>query len=171
LLKLRQITSGFIYSEDNVAHVIDTTKQNMLMETIEEIGERQAIVWCQYNHEVDSIHKILPGSVCLDGRTKDKTPVIKGFQDGDYQYLITKASVAGHGIDFQNCYININYSINYSFEEHEQGMSRTHRWGQEHECLNIYLLATGTVDEIMFAVLQRKQSIQDAIMSIVRSRI
>ena len=52
LMKLRQITSGFIYNEQHEALQIGKSKLNALLETLEDLGNRQIIVFCQFHHEI-----------------------------------------------------------------------------------------------------------------------
>ena len=52
--KLRQFTGGFVLNCDEIVHV-HNSKLDELKQIVEELGGQQAIIWCQYQHEVRAI--------------------------------------------------------------------------------------------------------------------
>lgn len=171
IMKLRQIVSGFIYDEDKNPLDIckNPSKDKELKETIEEMGNRQSIIWYQFTHEGTKLKKLLPDSRVFGGTKEERAEIIRSFKRGEFKHFITQTARASHGIDLPECYINIFYSCNFSFEEHGQAQDRTHRIGQKHECLNIYLHAKGTIAKQIHGVLMRKLSIKQAIAETVRN--
>ena len=55
LMKLREVTSGFVINKDNTITDFDNNKENLLKEVIEEIGNEPIIIWCQFQHEIETL--------------------------------------------------------------------------------------------------------------------
>jgi len=177
LMKLRQATSGFFYGEDGKSVEVDkSSKLKELEEIIEELGNQPVIIWVQFHHEINVIYGMLsekygPNQIAtLYAETQNKDTSIRKFQNGDVRYLIAHPKSAAHGLTFVNCKTMIFYSMDYSYESHTQARDRIHRIGQKNNCLYIYMIATGTIDEQLLLVLQKKKGLQDAVYAIVRNK-
>ena len=175
LMKLRQATSGFFYnSEGDGVEIGSSTKLKELEGILEELGNQPVIIWVQFRHEVEAIEKFIRekyGSdqvATLYAGTKDKEGSINRFKNNRVRYLIAHPKSAAHGLTFVNCSVMVFYSLDYSFETHAQARDRIHRIGQKNSCLYIYIMAQGTIDEVLLKVLQRKQSLQEAVHALVR---
>lgn len=170
LIKLRQITSGFALTPDSepVEFAVNP-KLRELLATLDEAGEQQAIVWCQFHKEIEAILEELGDkAVSLYGETKDKDASIKDFISGKAQYLIAHPRSAGHGLTFTNCSLQIFYSLDYSWEAYEQSRGRTHRAGQKNVCVYIHLIAPGTIDAIILDVLRRKGDANELVAELLK---
>jgi SNF2 family DNA or RNA helicase len=64
----------------------------------------------------------------------------------------------------------VYYSISYNFEELYQSRDRIHRKGQMQPCTYISLLAEGTIDEVIYNVVNKKGSAANVIEDLVRLR-
>ena len=161
LMKLRQITSGFAISPEGEPHeTLDNSKLNELTDILDEIGNKQVIIWCQFHKEFEMISKLLKSFTTLYALTKDKDRSIDDFKSGQAQYLIAHPRSAGHGLTFTNCSTSVYFSQDYSFEAFEQSRGRIHRPGQNDKCTYIYLLAKGTIDEDIHKAIKHKESLQ-----------
>ena len=160
LMKLREITSGFIIAKDKSIIDFDVNKTRILFEVLSEIGNKQVIIWCQFQHEVETLAKQF-GGVGLTSKTKNRDDIIRDFRDGKIQYLFTHPQLLGKGLTFVNCTYNIYYSLSYSYEEFKQSQDRIHRIGQTNKCTYIILQARDTIDEKIYDCLQRKKSAVD----------
>jgi len=177
LMKLRQATSGFFYAEDGKAVEVDkASKLKELEEVIEELGVQPLIIWVQFHHEVHVIQRMLAAKYGSDqvttlySETENRDKEINRFKNNQVRFLIAHPRSAAHGLTFINCNTMIFYSMDYSYEAHAQARDRIHRIGQSNKCLYIYMIATGTIDEQLLMVLQRKKGLQDAVYAIVRNK-
>lgn len=177
LMKLRQATSGFFYSSTGEAVEIgNSTKLKELEEILEELGHQPVIIWVQFHHEVRVIEKMIAEKYGADqvatlyAETKDKDDSINRFKNNQVRYLIAHPKSAGHGLTFVNCSAMVFYSLDYSYETHTQARDRIHRIGQNKSCLYIYIVAQDTIDEELLKVLNRKQSLQEAVYALVRDK-
>jgi SNF2 family DNA or RNA helicase len=176
LQKLRQITSGFLYTEEHDAvRPGRSSKMRELKNTLEEVvGGRQCIIWINYREEVAAISDLLTELelkfVTLYSETEDKEASIKAFQDGSAQILLANSQSAGHGLTFVNCSLCIYFSLSYSWEQYAQSQDRVHRIGQKNNCLYIHLLADNTIDTGIMDVLNKKKSLQDLCYQIIQEQ-
>ena len=157
VMKLRQLTSGFIYGDFGTAFMGDS-KLTELKALLEEIGDHQVIVWANFKTEIKAITEALPNkSVGLWGGMKDdRDNVIKLFKAGMFQYLIANPQSAAHGLTFTNCNYAIYFSMNYSYEMQKQSEDRIHRIGQNNKCTYYYLLAKNTIDKVIYNTVRKK---------------
>lgn len=160
LMKLREVTSGFVINKDKSITDFKTNKKAVLKETLSEIGDKQVIVWCQFQHEIDTLSKEF-GGVGLTSKTKNRDDVIRGFKNGDIRLLFTHPQLLGKGLTFVNCTYNIYYSMSFSYEEYKQSQDRIHRIGQTNKCTYIILQAKDTIEERIYNCLQRKGNAVD----------
>ena len=160
LMKLREVISGFVIQKDKSVTDFKTRKDEVLAETLEDIGDNQVIIWCQFIHEIDKLAEKF-GSVGLSSKTKDRDKVIKDFKDGKIKYLFTHPQLLGKGLTFTNCTYNVYYSLSFSYEEFKQSQDRIHRIGQKNKCTYIILQASDTIDRRIYNCLQKKRSAVD----------
>ena len=57
----------------------------------------------------------------------------EAFQDGRIRVLVTKPSIAGMGMNFQNCHRMVFVGISDSWESYYQAIRRCYRFGQNKE--------------------------------------
>jgi hypothetical protein len=103
--------------------------------TREIIGESTApwIIWCETNQEADLLKKLFPHAVEVRGSDKfaDKERKLDMFTNGEVQIIITKADIAGFGLNWQHCNDMIFVGLSYSFEKVYQALRRAWRFGQK----------------------------------------
>jgi DNA modification methylase len=101
----------------------------------------QFLIWTLSNHESDYLQKVIPQSVNVKGSDSPerKAEMLNGFGEGKVKYLITKTSIAGMGLNYQNANNMIFMAYDFSFEKFYQGVRRMHRFGQEKQ-VNVYIL-------------------------------
>lgn len=92
----------------------------------------QWIIWCGLNDEANALAKLIPDSVNVEGSwdPSDKAEALEQFQDGAVRVLITKPSIAGFGMNFQNCHRMAFVGLSDSYEAYYQAIRRCWRFGQ-----------------------------------------
>ncbi len=169
IVKLREICSGFLLDGDRALKAKSNPKLKELAAVVEEIGDAQAIIWCEFRQEIEDLKALLGHrAVTLYGATKDKHAPIRAFQAGESQFIIANSQSMAHGVTLTNCSVQIFYTLSYSFERHEQSRGRTHRIGQTNKCVYIYLIAKDSIEEIIMRVLRRKGKQQEIVEEYIR---
>lgn len=176
MMKLRELTSGFILDESGNAHLLDNNKLNALMEIVEQAGEQPLIIWAVFRSDIqriaEALEKKYPGQTrTLYGETKDRDASINDFKSGAARFLIAHPQSAAHGLTFVNCSLMVFYSLDYSWENYVQARARIHRIGQTKKCTYIHLLTQGTVDEKVMKALKNKENMNELLDELLQGGI
>ncbi len=150
--KLRQIASGFVYDTHNDKEVVHLHKDklNLLNEVLEEIGNKQVIIWGTYQPEIEAIEEMLKSQgktvVTAYGKTKDIDQSIVDFKTGKAQYIVAHPQSIKYGITLVNCNYAVYFSLSENYDDYKQSRDRILRKGQTKSCTIIFLLAENTID-------------------------
>jgi DNA modification methylase len=95
-------------------------------------AEKPIVIWCETNYEADALAEVLPDAIDVRGDTptEKKRASLLAFSEGEIDVLITKPSIAGFGMNWQNCATQIFVGATYSFEKTYQALRRSWRFGQ-----------------------------------------
>jgi len=117
----------------------------------------QWIVWCGLNSEADMVTKLIPDAVNVQGSDSIdyKISNIEAFQDGRIRVLVTKAKIAGMGMNFQNCHNMAFVGLSDSWEQYYQCIRRCYRFGQQHPVNALVVLAD--IEDAIYANIMRKE--------------
>lgn len=111
----------------------------------------QWIVWCHLNDESAALAARIDGAVEVTGSDSDdhKTQSAMDFQSGKARVIVSKSSIFGFGMNFQNCHQVVFVGMSHSYEQYYQAIRRCWRFGQAEpvECHVVYDWAEGTVIE------------------------
>lgn len=91
-----------------------------------------AIVWCHLNPEGDRLEKEIKGAVQVKGSqsAEEKEELIMAFLSGQARVLVTKAKIAGMGLNLQHCAHVVTF-VDHSYEQFYQCVRRCWRFGQK----------------------------------------
>lgn len=117
----------------------------------------QWILWCGMNDESSALARMIPDAIEITGSDNPdkKIAAIEAFQSGKYRVLVTKPSIAGFGINLQNCHNMAFVGIGDSFESYYQCIRRCYRFGQQSP-VNAYIILSDIEQEI-YQNVQRKE--------------
>jgi hypothetical protein len=92
----------------------------------------QWIVWCHLNDESAALAAGIRGAVEVTGSDSDdhKTQAMLDFQEGRARVLVSKSSICGFGMNFQNCHNVVFVGLSHSYEAFYQAIRRCWRFGQ-----------------------------------------
>lgn len=92
----------------------------------------QWIVWHGLNSEGESLIREIPGAVMVEGSQtpEHKAATLEAFQDGQFRVLVTKPTIAGFGMNFQNAHRMAFVGLSDSWESYYQAIRRCWRFGQ-----------------------------------------
>ena len=121
-------------------------------------GDEQWIVWTGLNDEADQCVDLIDGAVNVEGSaTPDtKAEALEAFQDGEVRVLVTKPSIAGFGMNFQNCHRMVFVGLSDSYEAYYQAVRRCWRFGQT-EPVDVHIVVSELEQEIVENV-RRKEA-------------
>lgn len=101
----------------------------------------QVLVWCDLNSESEALKNAIHDSVEVKGsNTPDyKEVAMNGFTSGDVRVLVSKPSIAGWGMNWQQCNKMIFVGLSDSFEAYYQAVRRCWRFGQKNP-VDVYIV-------------------------------
>jgi hypothetical protein len=111
--------------------------------------DRPSIVWCHYNEEGDYLEKILPDCVQVAGRHSldEKEDRLWRFLNGDSKTLVTKAKIAGLGLNMQHCGDVVTFPT-FSFHDYHQSIRRCWRFGRKGP-VNVHIVTAPGESRVM----------------------
>lgn len=164
LIKLQQITGGFIIQDDGETVHIDSSKINATKELIEE-STRPVLIFCRFIAEINALkEKLDVGKRVGVYRGKDQKEVYEQFQNGEIDVLILQIQSGSLGLNLQKANRIIFYSWNFSSGDYVQAIARIKRTGQKNSMEVIHLIAEDTVDEDMLGAIKVKRRISQKIL-------
>jgi superfamily II DNA or RNA helicase len=166
LLRLQQITGGYVPDDNGQTHRVDTAKAELLMDVLEDLDEHEPLViFARFHDDLNEIHAAVKKTgrttVELSGRKNE----LDRWQAGEADVLVTQVNAGKEGIDLTRARYAIYYSLGFSLGDYEQSLKRTHRPGQTRKCIYVHLIATGTVDQKVYRALSEKKSVVEYVLS------
>lgn len=121
-----------------------TDRLELASRLVSEKSKEQWVIWCSLNAESEACAKGIPNAVEITGSDdRDyKEQTLLDFIDGKVKVLVTKADIAGFGVNMQNCCNTIHFGISDSFEELYQTDRRFWRFGQKREVWSHIITST-----------------------------
>lgn len=121
-------------------------------------GDDQWIVWCGLNDEAAGVAKALEGAVNVEGSWdhEAKANALEAFQDGAIRVLVSKPSVCGFGMNFQNAHRMAFVGLSDSYEAYYQAIRRCWRFGQTHP-VEAHIIVSDLEEQIVSNV-RRKEA-------------
>ena len=168
LLRLQQILSGHIKTDEGDIEYFPTKRTDALKEIMSE-HHGKAIIWSRFRHDIKSITSMLnkefgPGSAAAYfGDTKDdeRLAIVQNFQDPNHplKYFVGNPATAGYGLTLTEANLVVYYANDFNLETRIQSEDRAHRIGQKNPVTYIDLISDGTIDERIVESLRNKINI------------
>lgn len=167
-MKCLQMASGALYVNDKTKEWVETHDQKIeaLREVVEESAGAPILVAYHFRSDLDRLRHAFP-----TGRYLDKNPdTITDWNAGRIPLLFVHPASAGHGLNLQHGGNTlVFFSSWWNMEEHAQvieriGPVRQLQAGFKRPVFLHYLVARGTVDELVLERLKTKRSVQDTLM-------
>lgn len=169
--RLSQIAAGFIYPDTDSGETGFTVLHREKLQAVEEIIDGTGgpvVVFYRYRAELELLQDLLGPAL----HTIKEPDIITRWNDGDVPVLALHPASAGHGLNLQHGGHTIVWtSPPWSLEEWSQANKRLARQGQQHPVVIHTVTAPGTVDDAIMEALNRKASVQDALLAHLESPI
>lgn len=137
------------------------TFEKRINKTIELVNsnDEQWIIWALSNNETDTLNKLIPEAVNVQGSDKPeyKAKYLNGFANNDFRILITKTSIASMGMNYQNCHNMVFTSYDFKFEQFYQAVRRCYRFGQKNK-VKVHLLIPESQSNVRQSILEKQEN-------------
>jgi hypothetical protein len=133
--------------------------------------EQPWLIWCNLNSEADAIEAALPAALQVAGRHPAETKVerLLGFKNHRPLYLVSKPSIAGHGLNLQHCRRMVFVGLTDSFEQVYQAIRRCWRFGQT-EPVHVHFVSS-ELEGAVLANIRRKERAFDAMLDAMAGHV
>jgi SNF2 family DNA or RNA helicase len=162
LLRLQQLTSGYLVTDEGEQVPVDDSKLKALREVLEDIPpEEPVVIFCRFTRDVQAIKALCETLERPPAELSGHLKELEVWQHGERNALVAQINAGGLGIDATRARHQIYFSLGFSLGDYEQSLKRIHRPGQTRKVLYTLLLAEGTVDErVRDALMARREVIQ-----------
>lgn len=155
LLRLRQITGGFLQDADVVERVGDS-KAAALRGLIEDMADDEhVVVFACFHADLDIIKQSCGARRVFEISSRSKCSLDE-WRATRGAVLVCQIDAASTGIDLTAARYAIYYSTTFSSITYAQSRKRNHRPGQERSVVYYHLIARGTVDRQVYKALATK---------------
>lgn len=149
-------------------------KKATLTERVEAIStlcnesDEQWLIWCHTNDESAELTKAINGAVEVKGSDSDdhKESSMMGFTSGDVRVLVTKPSIAGFGMNWQQCHNMGFVGLDDSYEQMYQAIRRCWRFGQDQE-VNCHIVTSESLGAIKANIERKEKQMEEMQNSMV----
>lgn len=165
LLRLQQITSGYLPREDAEDVVqISTEKMDALREVLSDLEPREpVVVFCRFRHDLDMVAMAARMEQRTSAELSGRVNELARWQDGGADVLAVQIQAGGVGIDLTRARYCVYYSLGFNLGDYLQSLARVHRPGQQRGVIYVHLLADHTIDQKVYDALQKRQDVIEEI--------
>lgn len=107
-------------------------RADMVAECVDSDPNEQWLIWCDTDYEAEAVAARIPDAQEVRGSMllAQKEARLDAFSRGELRVLITKPSIAGYGLNWQNCARMAFVGLSFSYENYYQAVRRCWRFGQ-----------------------------------------
>ena len=117
------------------------------------------VIWCDLNAESEALARAIPDAVEVRGSDsiEAKEERLRAFSTGAARVIVTKPSIAGHGLNWQHCR-NVGFvGLSHSYEQFYQAVRRVWRYGQ-HRMVHVHIFGDGPTAAILDTVKRKERT-------------
>ena len=171
LLRLQQMTSGWVPGEDRTLIHIDNEKERLLEELLEDLKE-PVVVFCRFRSDLDAVHRAaahaLHGSWELSGERDELAQWQRGEEGANV--LAAQIQAGGVGVDLTRARVAIYYSIGFKLDDYVQSRARIRRPPQQRPCLYIHLQIRHSIDEYVLRAVEARSDLVDSVLQELKTK-
>jgi hypothetical protein len=191
-IKCMQVANGGLYHNVSTENLIQKheprtheqihdAKTEALLDIIEELGGKPVFIAYNFQHDLERLRKALGKNLAVLGGKGSNPGGIKydlmlesGWNSGQITTMAGHPASIGHGLNLQGCQPEdlIIYGDQWDFELYDQLVRRFSRQGnKQRHFRGHHIIATGTVDEALYASKGYKGDLQATLRNAMKARI
>ncbi len=155
---------------DPQAQGVPSSKLDVLAEQLDEVasGGHRALVFSQFTSYLALVAARLDSLgmrfAYLDGTTRRRADVVRGFREGDAPVFLISLKAGGFGLNLTEADHVFLLDPWWNPATEAQAVDRTHRIGQTRPVNVVRLVASGTIEEKVMALKERKAAAVSAVL-------
>ena len=181
-IKLQQISSGFVYDDDGVAHSVckgESPKVTLIRDFVRN-ATGKTIIFAHFTRTIEILLDVFSGAPFAISKTRMPESELEAnkarFNSNDCEMpFIAATSVLkfGHtliGTRENPCQNVVFFENDYSLLTRSQAESRSHRWGATADIITYYDVVSSEVDRHMVKALQKKENLSSALLNAITGK-
>lgn len=171
LLRLQQLTSGYVTRDDGSVVEIDDGKRRMLSDLIEDV-EPPYVVFCRFTADLAMVRAVAEAKGLrygeVSGRAKDLTDDARYRPDIDLMGIQIQSG--GLGIDLSRASSAFYISKGFSLGDFDQSRFRIIHGEKKTPVTYFHIIAEGTVDEAEWKALENRANLVEWVLKYGRTK-
>jgi len=178
LLRLQQITSGFVGAETEpdefgdvlkVVEELDDAKREALRDVVDDLPpDEPLVVFCRFRRDLDAVHAVASDTGSTSLEVSGRRSELDEWKAGGARLLAVQQRAGGVGVDMTRAAYAVWYSLNESLGDYQQACERVHRPPQQRKVTFYHLVARDTVDGPRYDALREKRDIVETVLRYIR---
>lgn len=169
--KLIQLANGALYDANRGVHEIHSAKIDALMELLESLNGKPALLFYSFQHDkwriLAALHKTK-----LRVRTLNSVADQDAWNAGEVDVLLAHPASCAYGLNLQQGGNHIVwFGLPWNYEQYVQANKRLHRQGQTEKVIVHHLVVQDSRDEDVMKALGKKEKAQDYVLESLKVRI
>jgi SNF2 family DNA or RNA helicase len=170
LLRLQQLTGGTLKSDDGTEVRIDTAKEDLLTDWLEDLPENEPVViFARFHADLDAIARACLAAKRACAEMSGRRNELPQWKAGHATVLAAQIQTAGEGQDLTRARLCAYYSMGFSLAQYLQSRKRVHRPGQTRPVVYYHFLARRTIDEIVLRAVEQRWNLVEATLKELKS--
>jgi SNF2 family DNA or RNA helicase len=174
--KCKQIAAGGIFHEGGKEWTnLHNAKAEVVADIVEELNGKPALIAYEYQHDLERLRGVFGEDVPYIGggvSAKRFKEIEEAWNAGSIPVLLAQPQSVAHGLNLQGVGAAVIWhTLPVDLEVYEQFIRRIWRQGQKERVVNHRIVARGTVDEVLIAMIKRKDRSQQALLNALKSHL
>lgn len=171
LLRLQQVTSGYVRNDDGKDVAIGTSKRDLFADLLEDFAQDEPlVVFCRFHHDLNTIQKTCEAAGRTVGELSGRRNDVAAWQRGDFNVLAVQIQAGSLGIDLTRARFGIYYSIGFSLGDFRQSIRRVNRSGQTRPVTYYHLIMKDTIDAKVYERLDARERLIDGVLDYLKRK-
>lgn len=181
LLRLQQLTGGWLRDDEDVLHRVSTAKEDLFKDWLADMPIHEPLaIFGRFSTDLAAVKEACQTAEGgprtwgeLSGKITERDPnyaLAGADMREDIDVAVVQLQAGGVGIDLTRAAHAGYYSMGYSLGDYEQSLKRTHRHGQTRPVTYHHFICKGTKDESVYEALRERKNIVESMIEASRRR-
>lgn len=171
-LRLQQIAGGFLQPDTGgPAQPVHEEKFAAIRELISDMApEERIVVFCKFRPEIAALRDVMKDVGREPFFMIGGLDTSEAWKQSHGGVILVQISAGSEGVDLTAARYCIYCSLCHSLKDYQQSRKRLHRPGQARPVTYYHIVASGTIDEQIYAALEAKEEVVESVRQRLRQR-
>lgn len=168
-LRMQQIAAGFCQVQEEPGGPVwyedlNSSKEDGLIDYLKDIPPTESVVvFCVFKHDLDAVRHVATETGKHFYELSGRANSLEEWKSDKGSLLAVQIQAGAEGVDMTVARYAVYFSLPHSLFLYEQSKARLYRPGQSRPVSFMHLLASGTIDEVIYNSLVRKKDLIESI--------